>query len=62
MGLPALPPPPPAYHQKADKDAIRRMKEYRAAKEAEDRRRTEARKRALIAESRRRAGETSQRK
>lgn len=61
MGFPSLPPTPAGHHQRADAEAIKRMTQYQAQKRAEERRRREERERALAAESRRRAGETTQR-
>lgn len=58
-----LPPfQPPAEHRRADAEAAKRAKEYREQQEQQERRRREERERALIAEQRRNASETSQRR
>lgn len=59
----SLPPHQPAgQHARADAEVEAKLKQYRVQKEREDRRRREERERALIAESRRKASETSQRR
>jgi hypothetical protein len=58
-----LPPiQPPAEHRRADAEATKRAQDYRKHQQEQERRRREERERALIAESRRKASETSQKR
>ena len=59
----SLPPHQPAgIHRQADADYARRAQEYRKQQQVEAERLRKERERSLIAESRRKASETSKRK
>ena len=63
MPIPLTPPfQPPAEHRRAEESIKKQANLYRQHQEREERRRREQRERELIAEARRKAGESSKRR